>query len=69
MDSYKGDSHYQKNDKTFVLKKDESTYIAAGDKHKIINEGRGNLEILEVQTGSKISESDIIRYDDIYGRK
>ncbi len=65
----KGIATIKKNDKTFVLKKDESTYIAAGDKHKIINEGRVNLEILEVQTGSKISESDIIRYDDIYGRK
>ena len=58
-----------KNNKTFVLKKDESTYIAAGDKHKIINKGARDLEILEVQTGSKISEDDIIRYDDIYGRK
>ena len=39
------------------------------DKHKIINKGKTDLEILEVQTGLKISENDIIRYDDIYGRK
>ncbi len=65
----KGVATIKKNNKTYVLKKDESTYIAAGDKHKIINKGKTDLEILEVQTGSKISENDIIRYDDIYGRK
>ncbi len=69
MDITKGIATIKKNNKTFVLKKDESTYIAAGDKHKIINKREENLEILEVQTGSKISEDDIIRYDDIYGRK
>ena len=65
----KGVATIIKNNKTLVLKKDESTYIEAGDKHKIINKGARDLEILEVQTGSKISEDDIIRYDDIYGRK
>ena len=65
----KGAATIIKNNKTLVLKKDESTYIEAGDKHKIINKGARDLEILEVQTGSKISEDDIIRYDDIYGRK
>ena len=28
-----------------------------------------DFEIIEVQTGVKVSEKDIIRYDDIYGRK
>ena len=65
----KGVATIVKNNKSLVLKKDESTYIEAGDKHKIINKGARDLEILEVQTGSKISEDDIIRYDDIYGRK
>lgn len=65
----KGVATIVKNNKSLVLKKDESTYIEAGDKHKIINKGARDLEILEVQTGSKISEDDIIKYDDIYGRK
>ena len=50
------------------IKKDESTYIAKGDKHRLINNENIDLEIIEVQTGVKVSEKDIIRYDDIYGR-
>ena len=30
--------------------------------------GIRDFEIIEVQTGVKVSEKDIIRYDDIYGR-
>jgi mannose-6-phosphate isomerase-like protein (cupin superfamily) len=58
----------KKNGKTFKIKKDESTYIAKGDKHRLINNENIDLEIIEVQTGVKVSEKDIIRYDDIYGR-
>ncbi len=37
--------------------------------HKIENKGEaGPLEIVEFQTGSYISEDDIVRLDDIYGR-
>jgi mannose-6-phosphate isomerase-like protein (cupin superfamily) len=34
----------------------------------LINNENIDLEIIEVQTGVKVSEKDIIRYDDIYGR-
>ena len=33
-----------------------------------MNKGKTDLVIIEVQTGKKLSEDDIIRYDDIYGR-
>ena len=65
----KGIATIKKNGKTFKIKKDESTYIAKGDKHRLINNENIDLEIIEVQTGVKVSEKDIIRYDDIYGRK
>jgi mannose-1-phosphate guanylyltransferase/mannose-6-phosphate isomerase len=57
-----------KNGKTFKLSKDESTYISCGDKHKLINNEKKLLEIIEVQTGKKLSEEDIVRYNDSYGR-
>ena len=65
----KGIATIKKNDSSFKIKKNESTYIAKGDKHKLINNESSNLEIIEVQTGIKVSEEDIIRYEDIYGRK
>ena len=64
----KGIATIKKNGKIFKIKKDESTYIAKGDKHRLINNENIDLEIIEVQTGVKVSEKDIIRYDDIYGR-
>ncbi len=65
----KGTATIKKNGSSFKTKKNESTYIAKGDKHKLINNENSNLEIIEVQTGAKVSEKDIIRYEDIYGRK
>ena len=34
----------------------------------LMNNQKQTLEIIEVQTGEKLSEKDIIRYQDIYGR-
>jgi len=65
----KGIATIKKNEKIFKIKKNESTYIAKGDKHRLINNENIDLEIIEVQTGVKVSEKDIIRYNDIYGRK
>ena len=57
-----------KIEKYLKLKKYESTYIAKGDKHSLINNQNIDLGIIEFQTGVKVSEKDIIRYNDIYGR-
>ena len=65
----KGIATIKKNGKIFTLTKDESTYISSGEKHQLINNEKKSLEIIEVQTGKKLSEDDIIRYDDMYGRK
>lgn len=58
----------KQNGKIYKIKKDESTYIKKGDKHKLMNKENIDLEIIEVQTGEKVSEEDIVRYDDMYGR-
>ena len=57
-----------KNGKTFNLEHNESTYIKVGVKHQLMNKGKGSLEIIEVQTGIKLVEDDIERFDDEYGR-
>lgn len=54
--------------KKFTLKTDQSTYIKKKSKHQLINDTNYDLEIIEIQTGSKVIENDIIRYNDIYGR-
>ena len=57
-----------KGKKTFKLNKDESTYIAKGEVHRLSNETKINLVLVEVQTGVYLKEDDIVRLEDIYGR-
>ena len=52
----------------FLVHENESTYISAGNKHRLENEGVLQLELIEVQNGSYLGEDDIVRYDDVYGR-
>ena len=42
--------------------------INKGQIHSIENTGKKNLELIEIQTGSKLSEQDIVRLKDRYGR-
>jgi mannose-1-phosphate guanylyltransferase/mannose-6-phosphate isomerase len=57
-----------KNDETFLLQKNESTFIPSNTKHRIENPGKVNLEIIEVQTGEYLGEDDIARYEDDFKR-
>ena len=54
--------------KEMKLEHDQSTYIKKGVKHQLINSEKTNLEIIEVQTGTKVIEEDIKRFLDDYGR-
>ncbi|RLA74667.1 MAG: mannose-1-phosphate guanylyltransferase/mannose-6-phosphate isomerase [Epsilonproteobacteria bacterium] len=56
------------NDKIFKLQQNQSTYIQAGDKHRLANDTKNDLIITEVQVGSYTGEDDIIRYDDDFSR-
>lgn len=58
-----------RGDKELMLKEDESTYIPLGMVHRIENPGRIPLELIEVQSGSYLGEDDIVRFEDVYGRK
>ncbi len=58
-----------KNKEEILLKEDESVYIPLGTLHRMENPGKIPLELIEVQSGSYLGEDDIVRFDDIYGRK
>ncbi len=51
-----------------TVEANQSIYIPIGDKHRLANPGDQVLEIIEVQTGAILSEDDIERFDDEYGR-
>ena len=56
------------NNKKFFKKVNETVFVPQGAKHRIENPFRKPVKIMEVQTGTILSETDIIRYKDIYGR-
>tara|TARA_Y200000002_G_scaffold383258_1_gene404513 strand:- start:1465 stop:2898 length:1434 start_codon:yes stop_codon:yes gene_type:complete len=64
----KGLANVVKNDVNTVIKTNESIYIEKKVKHRLSNSSPTFIELIEVQTGSILSESDIERYSDIYGR-
>ena len=51
-----------------VLYENQSAFIPAGVKHQLSNAGKSVLRIIEVQSGDYLSEDDIVRYEDKYGR-
>ncbi len=51
-----------------TLNKGESTFISVGSIHRLSNNQKEPLVLIEVQTGSYLGEDDIIRYSDNYGR-
>ncbi len=56
------------NKKKFFKYPNESIFISRGSIHRIENLFNKPVKIMEVQIGSILKESDIIRYKDIYGR-
>ena len=52
-----------------VIGAGQSTYIPLGCKHRLENQEKEILIIIEVQIGAYLGEDDIIRYEDIYSRK
>lgn len=55
-------------ERRFMLRPNESTYIPMGEKHRLENEGRIDLVMIEVQVGEYTGEDDIVREEDMYGR-
>lgn len=64
----KGEAHIVNGEQTMTIKRDQSTFIPAGHKHRLSNAIDTPLVIIEVQTGKYIGEDDIVRFEDNYGR-
>ena len=55
-------------EREMLVRKNESTYIAAGHKHHLENSGITDLVLIEVQSGDYLGKDDIVRFEDRYGR-
>ncbi len=64
----KGTAKVRIEDENIILKENQSTFIPLGALHQLSNPKKSMLKIIEVQSGSILSEEDIERFDDIYGR-
>ena len=52
-----------------VLGPGQSIYVPLGSIHRLENQEKNMLIIIEVQIGTYLGEDDIVRYEDIYSRK
>lgn len=64
----KGRAKVQIEDKVEFLNENQSTYIPLGHKHRLSNEEKIPLVIIEIQSGTYVGEDDIVRFEDLYGR-
>jgi mannose-1-phosphate guanylyltransferase len=63
-----GTAKIANGERELLLQKNESTYIPAGNKHRLENPGLLDLVMIEVQSGDYLGEDDIVRFQDNYGR-
>ncbi len=57
-----------RGDESFELKRNESTFIPPRTRHRLENLGPEPLFLIEVWSGDKLTEEDITRLEDRYGR-
>jgi mannose-6-phosphate isomerase-like protein (cupin superfamily) len=63
-----GNAVVLKGEEYFNLKEGDCIDLAVEEKHSLQNPYDEPLKILEVQKGEILSEDDIVRFEDIYGR-
>ncbi len=51
-----------------LVTENQSVYIPLGEVHRLANNGKVPLQLIEVQTGAYLGEDDIVRYEDVYER-
>jgi mannose-1-phosphate guanylyltransferase len=56
-------------DETRLVRPNESTYIKMGEVHRLENEGKIPVVLIEAQVGEYTGEDDIVRIDDDFSRK
>ena len=55
-------------EREMAVRTNESTFVPAGNRHRLSNAAASPLVIIEVQSGDYLGEDDIVRFDDKYGR-
>jgi len=65
----KGTAKVTVGDKEIIIHENESAYVPKSTTHRLENPGKVPLEIIEVQNGEYLGEDDILRFDDLYGRR
>ncbi|HET7731218.1 MAG TPA: mannose-1-phosphate guanylyltransferase/mannose-6-phosphate isomerase [Usitatibacter sp.] len=63
-----GSAKVVNGERELTVATNESTFIPAGNKHRLENPGHHDLVMIEVQSGPYLGEDDIVRFDDKYGR-
>jgi len=56
------------NKDSYIKKTNDHIFIPLGAIHRIQNPGKKPVKIVEAQVGSILKETDIVRYQDVYGR-
>lgn len=64
-----GTATVQVEDKTYIVRENESTYIKAGEIHRLENQGKIPIVLIEAQVGSYTGEDDIVRIEDDFKRE
>jgi mannose-1-phosphate guanylyltransferase/mannose-6-phosphate isomerase len=64
-----GTAKVRVGDSETLLQRNQSTYIPMGTLHRLENPGERDLHLIETQCGDYFGEDDIVRLEDVYGRK
>jgi mannose-1-phosphate guanylyltransferase/mannose-6-phosphate isomerase len=63
-----GTAKVTRENETYLVQTNESTYIPINTKHRLENPEETLLQIIEVQNGDYLQEDDIVRFSDDYNR-
>lgn len=64
-----GTAKVVRDEEETLIFENQSIYIPIGARHRLENPGKVPLHLIEVQSGSYLGEDDIVRFEDVYGRK
>lgn len=64
-----GTAKVRVGEREFLLRRNESTFIPMNTVHRLENPTGEDIALIEVQCGDYFGEDDIVRLEDVYGRK
>lgn len=64
-----GSAVVTRDDEEILLSENESVYLPLGAVHRLMNPGKIELKLIEVQSGSYLGEDDIVRIADDFNRE